>query len=150
MESNEAIENNTHHGHAMKRIRKALGMKQEVMAEKLGVGQASVSRLEQQREIDSETLEKIAKALDISVNVLREMQEDPVTIIIENNTFEDGSIGNIQPNSENENVGNINNPIEEILKLTQEKQELYERLLALEKERSQMLEKMLNEQEGKK
>ncbi|NDV78682.1 helix-turn-helix domain-containing protein [Dysgonomonas sp. 511] len=149
MESNEAIENNTHHGHAMKRIRKALGMKQEVMAEKLGVGQASVSRLEQQREIDSETLEKIAKALDISVNVLREMQEDPVTIIIENNTFESGS-NNIGTGSDNENIVNYNNPIEEILKLTQEKQELYERLLALEKERSQMLEKMLNEQEGKK
>ncbi|NDV77666.1 helix-turn-helix domain-containing protein [Dysgonomonas sp. 511] len=146
MENNEAIENNTHHGHAMKRIRKALGMKQEVMAEKLGVGQASVSRLEQRREIDDETLEQIAKALDVSTKVLKEMQEDPVTVIIENNTFEEGSVGNL--GAYNNNESNItNNPIEEILKLTQEKQELYERLLALEKERSTMLAKILGEKE---
>ena len=76
------------------------------------------------------------------------MQEDPVTIIIENNTFdfEEGSIGYIGANNDNES--NItNNPLEEILKLTQEKQELYERLLALEKERSMMLAKMLGEKE---
>lgn len=70
-----------------------------------------------------------------------ELEKDPVTVIIENNTFEKG----------NNNVGYVtgntitNNPIEQILELSKEKTALYERMLELEKEKSALLEQLLKD-----
>lgn len=41
---------NTHHGHAVKRIRHSLGIKQEVLGNMIRVTQAPVSNYEQERE----------------------------------------------------------------------------------------------------
>lgn len=96
-------------------------------------------------------IDKFAKALNVAPELIKELEEDPVTFIIENNTFENGSIGNITAGSEN--FGNIYNPIEQILELTKEKTTLYERMLELEKrmlelekEKSALLEKLLKDQ----
>ena len=51
----------------IKRIRKKYGLTQVQLAEMLGVTQPRISRLEKQDTITLELLEKIAKALNVSV-----------------------------------------------------------------------------------
>ncbi len=141
METKEKTLKNTHHGHAIKRIRHTLGIKQDALAIDMGISQAQISAYEQKKNIDNDMIEKFAKALNVAPGFIKELEEDPVTVIIENNTFEKG----------NNNVGYItdntitNNPIEQILELNKEKQALYERMLELEKEKNALLEKLVKE-----
>jgi hypothetical protein len=90
--------------------------------------------------IDDDMLGKFAKALNVAPEVINELEEDPVTFIIENNTLENGNIfaGN--------NIDNFNpDPIDRIIELANEKTALYERMLELEKEKNALLEKLLRE-----
>jgi len=139
METQEKPLKNTHHGHAIKRIRHTLGIKQDALAIDLGISQAQISNYEHRKVIDNDMPEKFAKALNVVPEFIKELEEDPVTFIIENNTFEAGN------NIGCDNTVNINNPIEQILELSREKQALYERMLELEKEKSALLEKLLRE-----
>jgi len=138
MDTQEKTAKNTHHGHAIKRYRHTLGIKQEALAADMGISQALVSFYEQKKVIDDDTIDKFAQALNVAPALIKELEEDPVTFIIENNTFESGN-----------NIGcdtvNINNPIEQILKLNKEMQALYERIAGLEKEKNAFLEKLLKE-----
>lgn len=143
METKEQTTRNTHHGHAIKRYRHTLGIKQEALAANMGISQSLVSLYEKKRVIEDDMVNKFAKALNVAPELIKELEEDPVTVIIENNTFEKGSISNITSGSEN--FGNIYNPIEEILELSKEKTALYERMLELEREKVALLEKMLKE-----
>ncbi len=144
METKEQTLKNTHHGHAVKRFRHALGIKQEVLADMMGTTQARVSNCEQKKVLEDEMIDKFAKALNVTPELIKELEEDPVTVIIENNTFEEGSVvGNV--GSTSENFGNTYNPIEQILELSKEKTALYERMLELEKEKSALLEQLLKE-----
>jgi transcriptional regulator with XRE-family HTH domain len=139
MEAKEKPLKHTHHGHAIKRIRHTLGIKQDALAIDLGISQAQISAYEQKKVIDKDMLEKFAKALNVAPGFINELEEDPVTFIIENNTFEAGN------NIGCDNTVNINNPIEQILELNKEKTALYERMLELEKEKNALLEKLLRE-----
>lgn len=71
-------------------------------------------------------------------------------MVVENNTFEteSGSVNNI---GIYDNFGDINkinhNPVEEILKQSDEKIALYERLLEMEKKNVSVLQQLLNEKE---
>ncbi|NDW10505.1 helix-turn-helix domain-containing protein [Dysgonomonas sp. 520] len=137
----ENKERRVHHGHNVRRVRETLGIKQEALAADIGMSQQSISVYEQKKVIEDETLEKIAKALGVAPDLIKNMEDDPLTIIIENNTFGDQDRINIQ----NENFDNVYNPIEKIIELTNEKVALYERMLALEQEKVAMLERLLNE-----
>lgn len=143
METRERTLKNTHHGHAVKRIRHTLGIKQEVLADMMGTTQARISNSEQKKVLEDEMIDKFAKALNVAPEFIKDLEEDPVTYIIENNTFEKGSVGNIASTSEN--CTYTFNPIEQILELSKEKTALYERMLELEKEKSTLLEQFLKE-----
>jgi len=142
METKERTFKNTHHGHAIKRIRHTLGIKQEVLADLMGTTQERISNCEQKKELEDEVIDKFAKALNVAPELIKELEEDPVTFIIENNTFEKGSMAGIYT------VGDfINNPdpIDRLIELSNEKTALYERILELEKEKSALLEQLLKE-----
>ena len=139
MDIQEKTAKNTHHGHSIKRYRHTLGIKQETLATDMGISQALVSFYEQKKVIEDDMIDKFAKALNVAPKLIKELEEDPVTFIIENNTFEAGN------NIGCDNTVNINNPIEQILELNKEKQALYERMLELEKEKNALLEKLLKE-----
>jgi transcriptional regulator with XRE-family HTH domain len=79
---------NTHHGHAIKRIRHTMGVKQEVLASEMGISQAQISTYEHKKVFDDDMIDKFAKALNVAPEFIKELEEDPVTVIIENNTFE--------------------------------------------------------------
>ncbi len=139
METNDKAVH-TYHGHAIKRIRESLKIKQEALAADLNLTQQSVSLYEQKKVIEDEMLDKFAKAMNVSVDLIKGLQEDPVTVIIENNKFEEGSIANVA----GDNTNNYH-PLEKIIELSNEKTALYERMLQLEREKIQMLEKLLEE-----
>jgi Predicted transcriptional regulator len=135
MESIDKREKNTHHGHAIRRIRNSMGIKQEALATDMGITQSLVSFYEQKKEIESDMIEKFAKALSIAPELIRELEEDPLTIIIENNTFENNDVaaGYLVEN----NIIN-NNPVDKIV-------ELFEKLLEKEQEKIALLEKLLKD-----
>ena len=141
METKVKEKRNTHHGHAVKRYRHTLGIKQEALAMDMGVSQALVSLYEQKKVIEDDMLEKFANALKIAPEFIKELEEDPVTFIIENNTFEEGSGGVGAYNVINNNP----DPVDRLVELFNEKTALYERMLALEKEKNELLEKLLKE-----
>lgn len=107
-----------HIGRKISRIRELRGMKQEALAAELGISQQAVSKIEQSAEVEIEALNRIASALGVSVEGLKHFTEDSVFNNI--NNFHDNSIQN-----------NFN-PIEKVI-------ELYERLLASEREKVEML-----------
>lgn len=141
METKEQALKNIHHGHAVKRIRHTLGIKQEVLADMMGTTQARISNSEQKKVLEDEMIDKFAQALNVAPEFIKELEEDPVTFIIENNTFEKGN-NNVSYVTDNTIT---NNPIEEILELSKEKTILYERMLELEKEKNALLEQLLKE-----
>ena len=139
METKEKTLKNTHHGHAIKRIRHTMGIKQDALAIDMGISQAQISAYEQKKNIDNDMIEKFAKALNVAPGFIKELEEDPVTVIIENNTFEKGSAAGINT------INNNPDPVDRIIELANEKTVLYERMLELEKEKNALLEKLLKE-----
>lgn len=125
-----------HIGRNIARIREMRGMKQETLAELLGVSQQKVSLFENAEELEDTKLEPIAKALEISVEALKNFSEDAVFNII-NNTFNENS-------SNNNNYQCTINPIDKLIEVYDENKKLYERLLESEKEKSRLIEDLIN------
>jgi transcriptional regulator with XRE-family HTH domain len=139
MDTQEKTAKNTHHGHAIKRYRHTLGIKQEALASDMGISQALVSLYEQKKLIDDDMIDKFAKALNVAPALIKDLEEDPVTVIVENNTFEKGS--GVCFNTFHNNP----DPVDRIIELANEKTALYERIVELEKEKNALLEKLLKE-----
>lgn len=123
----------SNHGANVRRWREWRGIKQEVLAEQIGVSQATFSGYEKKDKLEQDILDKLAKVLNIPVEALTEM-EDGVSINIVANTFDNQSSAvNWCPTF---------NPLDKIVELYDEKIELYERML---KEKNALLEKILKE-----
>lgn len=131
----ETSEKNTrmHLGHKISRLRELRGMKQDTLALELGISQQSVSKLEQSELIEDSTLEKIALVLGVPADSIRNFDEEKM-------------IYNIQNNYENSNNTGANvgyqvtfNPLEKVIELYEENKKLYEKLLASEKEKIEIL-----------
>ncbi len=118
-----------HIGRKISRIRELRGMKQETLAEELGISQQSVSNIEKSSTIDEDMLEKVANTLKVSPEAIKHFSEEAVFNII-NNTFKDNS-------ANNNNYFCTINPLEKIV-------ELYERLVQVEKDKIAYLEKLMN------
>lgn len=123
-----------HIGRKISRIRELRGMKQEALAAELGISQQAVSKIEQSAEVESEALNRVASALGVSVEALKNFNEEAMLNII-NNTFNSHDTStlnaiNYQPTF---------NPIDKIVELYNEKVELLERLLQAEKEKNELL-----------
>lgn len=118
-----------HEGRNVKRFREMLGIKQEVLAADLGQDwtQKKVSLLEQKETIESEILDQVAKILKVSPEAIKNFSEEAANHFF--NTFNDHSGFNYQCTF---------NPLDKVV-------ELYERLLASEKEKVEILEKFAGE-----
>jgi transcriptional regulator with XRE-family HTH domain len=129
----------THHGRAVKRIREILRIKQEVLAEALGISQQSVSQLESKETIDPETLELIAKTFKVPVEAIKNFNEEAANNYI--STFNDNSTNN----------GAIIgyhctfNPLDKFVEAMEKNEKLYEALLKSEREKIALLERLLGE-----
>ncbi|WP_317124941.1 helix-turn-helix domain-containing protein [Paenimyroides viscosum] len=80
-----------HLGRNISRIREMKGMKQETLAEILGISQQKMSVIENTEELDDTKLNEIAKALDVPANAIKEYSDERMINIISNNTFQDDS-----------------------------------------------------------
>jgi transcriptional regulator with XRE-family HTH domain len=132
------MEKTVHQGRNVKRFREMLGIKQETLAVELGEdwNQRKISLLEQKEVVEPVILEKIAKVLKVPVKAIENFDEE-------------AAIVNIQTNYEGANQGsgtignNLNynyctfNPIDKIV-------ELYEALVKSEKEKIELMQKILD------
>lgn len=119
------------HGSNVRRWREWRGINQDVLAEKVGVSQATFSGYEKRDKLEEETLEKIAKALDIPLEAITEIGTDS-SINIFSGTWQDNS-------SSQQNYSNLTyNPLDKVV-------ELYERLLKAEQEKVTMLHEIVSQ-----
>ena len=138
---------NVNEGANVRKLRQILGIKQSAFAEKLGIDQSAVSRLESRRVIEEDTLLKIANIFNVSPKIIQELEENPLSVLVEN-TFESGSSNNGNIIGNNEKLETIVHPLEKVIELNKQTTELYERMVALEKEKSALLEQLLKEKQG--
>jgi transcriptional regulator with XRE-family HTH domain len=132
------MEKTIHQGRNVKRFREMLGIKQEALALELGEdwNQRKISLLEQKEMVEPSILEKIAKVLKVPTKAIENFDEE-------------AAIVNIQTNYEGANSGNGTignsltyhnctfNPIDKIV-------ELYEALVKSEREKIELMKKILD------
>jgi transcriptional regulator with XRE-family HTH domain len=129
----------THHGRAVKRIREILHIKQDVLADALGISQQSISLLETKETLEPEQLEQIARTFKVPVEAIKNFNEEAAVSYI--NTFHDNSISHVIGN-----YGTYNfNPIDKWLEAIEENKKLHAALLKEKDEKIALLEKMLAE-----
>ncbi|WDF60033.1 helix-turn-helix transcriptional regulator [Flavobacterium sp. KACC 22758] len=124
-----------HIGRKISRIRELRDMKQEALAEALGITQQSVSNIENSENIDEEKLKEVAKVLGVTVEAIKNFSEEAVFNYF-NNFYDNSTGGNGIFNSNNYNC--TFNPLDKVV-------ELYERLVQAEKDKNEYLEKLLKE-----
>lgn len=128
----------TNLGENIKSLREIKGMKQETLAELMGDDwtQKKISLLEGKEDIDPETLQQVAKALEVPVEAIKSYSKESVLQII-SNTFNDNSILN------GINYNPTFNPLDKYIEAMEENKKLYERLLQAEKEKVEMMRELL-------
>lgn len=125
----EAAVKRTNHGANVRRWREWRGINQDVLAEQIGVSQATLSGYEKKEKLDDEVLDKIAKVLNVPVEAITELNDNSA-INIFSGTWNDHAVAqNFQPSF---------NPIDKIV-------ELYDKLLQSEKEKVEMLQEVLRD-----
>lgn len=130
----------SHIGRKISRIRELRGMKQEALAEALGLSQQSISNLENSTEVDDKRLHEVAKALGVTKEAIENFSEENVINYF--NNFYDNSAP--QGNSFNQGMNPTFNPLDKLMELVDENKKLYEQLLQAERNKVAYLEKLLN------
>ncbi|GHT53771.1 transcriptional regulator [Bacteroidia bacterium] len=124
----DTVSRKIHHGHNVRRLREMLGIKQEVLAESIGISQQSFSRLENQKKWADEMLEKISAEMKIPVDAIKNFNEESAINIISNN-FQNGSfIGDVTQYTPTFNL------VDKVV-------ELYDQIIIEKNERIALLEK---------
>ena len=125
-----------HIGRKISRIRELRGMKQETLAEELGISQQAISKIEQSEKIEDDKLEQIAKVLGVTKEGIENFSDEAVFNIIGNtvNNHDNGAFFNYSPTF---------NPLDKLLEAHEENKKLYERLLKAEQDKIEYLEKLL-------
>jgi len=127
-----------HIGRKISRIRELRDMKQEALAQALGISQQTISAIENSETIEEERLIEVAKALGVTVEAIKNFSEEGMINYF--NTFND---------SGNNTFGDYNactfNPLDKLMEAVEENKRLYERLLKAEQDKNEYLEKLLQE-----
>lgn len=132
------MEQKIHQGRNVKRFREMLGIKQEALAFDLGEewNQKKVSLLEQKDVIEDPLLKRISEVLKIPVEAFQNFDEQAAINIIANTITnnDNGAVYNHHP---------VFQPVDQLLKLHDEKIALYERMLKEKDEMMARLEKLI-------
>lgn len=124
-----------HLGKKITRLRELRNIKQESLAETLGISQQAVSKLEQSEVIEDTTLERVAKALGVTADAIRNFDEEKTIMNIQNN-YE----GSNTKDSPVQNFQCTFNPLDKLIEAMEENKRLYEALLKEKEERIKLLE----------
>lgn len=132
------MEKTIHEGRNVKRIREMLGIKQDALAMELGDdwNQKKISLLEQKETIDDTLLQMVAKVLKVPAEAIKNFDESSAINIISNTFHNTQGLINYNPTF---------NPLDKYLEAMEENKKLYERLLESEKQKNELLERMMKE-----
>jgi len=121
-----------HHGRNIKFFREIQGMKQEALSYELGEGcsQQWVSKLELKETISNEVLEKVAKVLKVSPEIIKDFNAEGLLNCF--NTLHQSVAEELPLRLSSE-------PYDKIIEMYEEKIALLERLLESEKEKVEIL-----------
>lgn len=88
-EENSFVNSTAHHGRNIKRVMDEKGVRPEVLEQALGLSAVSLIKLLKEKSLNDITLEKVAKALNVPVETIKELSEDNISIsnVVENNTY---------------------------------------------------------------
>jgi transcriptional regulator with XRE-family HTH domain len=126
-----------HIGRKISRIRELRDMKQEALAQALGISQQTISAIENSETIEEERLIEVAKALGVTVEAIKNFSEEAAINYF--NTFNESS------NNFNHYNTCTFNPLDKLMETVEENKKLYERLLQSEKDKIEYLEKLLQQ-----
>ena len=127
-------------GRKIRHMRELLNFTQEDVAEKLGVSQQTVSNIESNETVDHDQLIKMAKAMGVSADAIKHLEEDAAVYNIINNG--DHSVNGLS------NYNCTFNPLDKLMEVIEENKKLYEALLKEKEEKVAMLERFLEERKG--
>ncbi|KQC00952.1 helix-turn-helix transcriptional regulator [Pedobacter sp. Hv1] len=131
--TNTANPKHIHQGRNIKRFREMMGLKQDALASELGYdwNQQKVSLLEQKETIETDILKQVSAILKVPVEAFENFDEEQVVNVISNtfNTHDQSNGMNVYP------TFNFN-PLDKMV-------ELYERMLAQQKEMIDRLERLM-------
>jgi transcriptional regulator with XRE-family HTH domain len=125
-----------HIGRKISRIRELRDMKQEALAQALGISQQTISALENSETIDDDKLLDVANALGVSVEAIKSFSDEGII-----NYF--NSFNNFSDNSALNNYCTFN-PLDKLVESYEENKKLYERLVQAEKDKVEFLQNILN------
>lgn len=113
----------THQGHAVKRLRRDRQMSQKQLGDLIGMTQQAIYRYEKEKVLDEDILERIAKGLGVSVELIKELEEDsPLAFYIENNKITNTNYPNSSSITSG-SIGTMENPNDNSLKMVLDKLE---------------------------
>ncbi|KOP36503.1 XRE family transcriptional regulator [Flavobacterium sp. WLB] len=129
-----------HIGRKISRIRELRDMKQEALAQALGMSQQAISVIENSEEVDDEKLNAVAKALGVNVEALKNFSDEAAINYF--NNFYDNSGNN---GAFSHGPVFTFNPLDKLMESIEENKQLYERLIQAEKDKVEYLEKILKD-----
>lgn len=143
-----STETKRHIGNQIRRMRELRGMKQDAMAEAMGISQQTVSHLENNEYVDDIKLKEVAKALGVNKEAIKNFSDEAIVNYFNNfndNTSVNGFSGAHATNHFSmDAIDKIIQAFEENKMLQSDKEELYKSLLQAEKEKVVYLEKFLD------
>lgn len=116
----------SHIGRKIEKLRKLKGLKQEALAISIGMTQPEISIIEKSESIEDELLQKIADAMNLNPEIIKDFDENHAFYCIDNRQ------DNITVNDTAHGIHQVFSPIDKVV-------ELYERLLACEREKIDIL-----------
>ncbi|TRX44892.1 helix-turn-helix transcriptional regulator [Fulvivirga sp. M361] len=126
-----------HMGRKVRHMRELLNLTQDDLAEKMDMSQQTVSNIESSEEVDDEQLEKVAKAMGVTGDAIKNLDEN-------------ATVYNIVTNHDSSSAFNYNctfNALDKMMEVIEKNEKLYRELLKEKDEKVAMLEKLLG---GKK
>ncbi|MGB3103939.1 helix-turn-helix domain-containing protein [Sphingobacterium siyangense] len=117
-------------GRNIRFLRNLKGLKQETVALELGISQPEYSLIENSDNVDESIIEQVAKILDITPEVIKEFNENQAFYSIENR------VDNTTIHENGHGIHQIFSPVDKVV-------ELYERLLASEREKIEILKSQI-------
>lgn len=118
-------------GPNIKFIRNIKGIKQEVVANELGISQPEYSLIENSDVVDEQIIIQIAQILNVTPELIKEFNENQAFYSIEN------KVENTTISESAHGIHQVFSPVEKVV-------ELYERLLASEREKIEILKSQNN------
>lgn len=119
-------------GHNICVLRNLKGLKQETVAIQLGISQPEYSLIENSAEIEESIIRQVAQILNVTPEIIKEYNENQAFYSIEN------KIENTTIHENGHGIHQVFSPVDKVV-------ELYERLLASEREKIEILKSQIKD-----